>query len=243
MLHAIVGLGSNLGSREAYVRLAAKLLGEETELVALSRMYVTAPIGPPQPDYVNAAVRIATELSPRAILARCLEIERTLGRVRNERWGARTIDLDLLYWEGGAIAEANLVVPHPRLKERAFAIAPMLDVAPELAGTFACEALAASPWSEPQKHRDLVTVEALDDADALAIALSQGIGPPARFAVDEPALLVRQMPCPGSVVIEDMGPPVRGMVFAPHLGDKPWDLVGLGGGRCVLRRSDAPKLL
>ncbi|MCZ7685097.1 MAG: 2-amino-4-hydroxy-6-hydroxymethyldihydropteridine diphosphokinase [Sandaracinaceae bacterium] len=132
----VVGLGSSLGSREAFVRVAARVLGSDprVEVVRLSSRYVTAPVGPAQADFVNAAARVRTELAPRALLDALLAVEASLGRVRAERWGPRTIDLDLLSWEGGEVREPGLVVPHPRLRERAFALAPLLEVAPELLG-------------------------------------------------------------------------------------------------------------
>jgi 2-amino-4-hydroxy-6-hydroxymethyldihydropteridine diphosphokinase len=251
MFDAIVGLGSNLGSREAFVVLAAKMLAADPaiELVARSRMYVTPPIGPPQPDFVNAAVRIASELPARAILDRCLAIERALGRVREARWGPRTIDLDLLYWEGGAIDEPDLTVPHPRLIERAFALAPLLDVAPELEPSLgpALDHIGrprASLWSEPTGGGELVTVRALDDADALAIALSKalggGVGSTARLVAGDARGLVREAKRLGSVVLERFGDRIEGWVSGPEIGNfggKTWDLVDLGQGRCVLRRA------
>ncbi|MGE0787067.1 MAG: 2-amino-4-hydroxy-6-hydroxymethyldihydropteridine diphosphokinase [Sandaracinaceae bacterium] len=132
----VVGLGANLGSREAYLVAALRLLAERVRVVARSRLYVTAPVGPPQPDFLNAAARIETELAPDELLELALDIERRLGRVRRERWGPRTIDLDLLHWSGGAVDAPGLSLPHPRLAERPFALAPLLDVAPELASRY-----------------------------------------------------------------------------------------------------------
>jgi 2-amino-4-hydroxy-6-hydroxymethyldihydropteridine diphosphokinase len=97
-----------------------------------SPVYETPPAGgPPQGDYLNAAVLVVTSLDARDILDRALAIERELGRVRSEetRWGPRTIDIDLLWIEGEAIAEEGLEVPHPRLAERPFAVRPLLEVA------------------------------------------------------------------------------------------------------------------
>jgi 2-amino-4-hydroxy-6-hydroxymethyldihydropteridine diphosphokinase len=124
----VVGLGANLGAcREAF-RVAASRLPGEVE--ALSPLYQTAPLGPEQPDYLNAALRLRTDLEPRQLLLAMLEIERELGRDRSRetRWGPRTMDLDLLAWPGRCVAEDDLVVPHARLLERAFALAPLLDV-------------------------------------------------------------------------------------------------------------------
>lgn len=99
-----------------------------------SSVYETPPAGgPPQGDYLNAALLVVTSLDAREILERTLAIEAALGRARSEemRWGPRTIDLDLLWIEGEAVAEEGLIVPHPRLDERAFAVQPLLDVAPD----------------------------------------------------------------------------------------------------------------
>ena len=100
------------------------------DVVARSRVYETAPVGPPQADYLNAAVLVETSLEPLVLFETMLEIERALGRVRRERWGPRTIDLDLLWIEGRTVDAPNLKVPHPHLVERAFALLPLLDVVP-----------------------------------------------------------------------------------------------------------------
>ncbi len=102
--------------------------------VLLSPLYETTPVGgPPQPDYVNAAVVLRTNLDPRALLTAALEIEIAHGRVRRERFGPRTLDVDILWIEAVSLEEPSLVVPHARLHERAFALVPLLDVAPDAA--------------------------------------------------------------------------------------------------------------
>ena len=137
-----IGLGTNLGDRLGYLRGALARLDADARVVVedVSRVYETPPWGPPQPHYLNAAVRIGTALSPAEVLALCLNVEASLGRVRNERWGPRTIDLDVLYAEEDGrvlvLSEAMLEVPHPRLLERAFALAPLLDVMPHLHATY-----------------------------------------------------------------------------------------------------------
>src|SRR5690606_9697898 len=105
---------------------------------ARSRLYRTPPLGPPQPEYNNAAVRVAFDSSAEALLDRMHAIERAHGRDRTieERWGARTLDLDLLYVFGPAIESERLTVPHRELTQRPFALAPLLDVAPELAAEY-----------------------------------------------------------------------------------------------------------
>lgn len=126
----VLGLGSNLGDRRSNLHAAISLLAEHDGVVLeqAAPIYETPPMGPPQPDYLNTAVRIRSSLSPRALLALVLNIERELGRERRERWGARTIDIDLLDWEGPQIDEAGLTVPHPGLRERAFVWFPYRDV-------------------------------------------------------------------------------------------------------------------
>jgi 2-amino-4-hydroxy-6-hydroxymethyldihydropteridine diphosphokinase len=127
---AFVGLGSNLGDRLDLLRRAVALLGqaEGVAVVRSSRVYETDPVGPPQPRYLNAVVEVSTTLSARDLLDACLAVERRLGRVRSERWGPRTIDLDLLTLADERIDLPGLVVPHPRMHERAFVLAPLLEL-------------------------------------------------------------------------------------------------------------------
>jgi 2-amino-4-hydroxy-6-hydroxymethyldihydropteridine diphosphokinase len=122
-----------LGDRLATMRRAVAELRalERAKVLALSRVYETAPVGgPPQPDYLNAAALVEYAASARCLLEDLLAIETRLGRVRTERWGPRAIDLDILWIDGVAIDEPDLVVPHARLTERAFALFPLFDVAP-----------------------------------------------------------------------------------------------------------------
>jgi 2-amino-4-hydroxy-6-hydroxymethyldihydropteridine diphosphokinase len=131
LVRAIVGIGGNIGDRLAYLREAVRRLRELVAIIATSRVYQTEPVGPPQARYLNAAALVQTDFSPRELLTTLLDVERAMGRIRNERWGPRTIDLDLLWIEGVHVSEAGLEVPHPRLEERAFALVPLLDVAPD----------------------------------------------------------------------------------------------------------------
>jgi 2-amino-4-hydroxy-6-hydroxymethyldihydropteridine diphosphokinase len=130
-VRAVVGFGANLGDRLATMRAAVRDLGQVARVVATSRVYETAPVGPAQPRYLNAAALVSWERSPMDLLGELLAIEAKLGRVRGERWGPRTIDLDLLWAEGVALEGPQLTVPHPRLRERAFALVPMVEVAPD----------------------------------------------------------------------------------------------------------------
>ncbi|HTB74979.1 MAG TPA: 2-amino-4-hydroxy-6-hydroxymethyldihydropteridine diphosphokinase [Polyangiaceae bacterium] len=128
---AVVGVGANLGDRLASMRSAAIDLARVARVEKTSRVYASAPIGGPlQPDFLNAAAAVVYEGAPLDLLDALLAIEARLGRVRGERWGPRTIDLDLLWIEGVAIDTPRLVVPHPRLHERAFALVPLLEVVP-----------------------------------------------------------------------------------------------------------------
>jgi 2-amino-4-hydroxy-6-hydroxymethyldihydropteridine diphosphokinase len=130
---AYIGLGSNLGEREATIRRALDEIARlpRTRVAQVSRLRETTPVGVvDQPDFVNAAARLETELSPRELLDALLAIERRLGRERESerRWGPRTIDLDLLLYGGERLAEPGLEIPHPRLLERAFVTGPLREV-------------------------------------------------------------------------------------------------------------------
>ncbi len=133
-LDVVVGLGSNLGDRRRTLDVALEHLGAlpETRLVAASGWGETAPEGHvEQGPFLNGAARLHTRLTPGALLEALLRIEATMGRVRRERWGPRTLDLDILWIDGVVVAEHELTVPHPRLRERVFALGPLLDVAPD----------------------------------------------------------------------------------------------------------------
>ncbi len=132
---AFIGIGSNLGDRETNLHQALDLLGaeEEIEIVSVSKLRETDPVGPVvQGPFLNGAVRITTNLPPRELLGRLLAIEQRLGRVRGERFGPRTIDLDLLLFGHETLEEPGLTVPHPRLHERRFALEPLAELAPDL---------------------------------------------------------------------------------------------------------------
>ena len=136
MLRAYVGLGANLGDREATLERAIELLGERPgiEIVAVSSFRETEPVGYlDQPRFLNGAVAVETSLAPADLLAELLEVEQELGRVRKgPRYGPRTVDLDLLLVDGLVLNEPGLTVPHPRLHERAFALEPLAELDPAL---------------------------------------------------------------------------------------------------------------
>jgi len=136
MARAFVALGGNLGDTRAALRHALEALGAlpGTRLVAHSRFFRTPPWGlRDQPPFLNAAAELETTLEPHALLDALLEIERAAGRVRDgERWGPRTLDLDLLHVDGVVLGNERLALPHPRIAERAFVLLPLADLAPDL---------------------------------------------------------------------------------------------------------------
>jgi 2-amino-4-hydroxy-6-hydroxymethyldihydropteridine diphosphokinase len=137
MTRSFVGLGGNLGDPRGQIRSALELLAAEdgVELVAVSTLRETEPVGyEDQPRFLNGAAELRTSLSARELLGRLLAIERRLGRVRGEgpRFGPRTIDLDLLLHGDEIVAEPGVVVPHPRLHERRFALEPLAELDPAL---------------------------------------------------------------------------------------------------------------
>jgi 2-amino-4-hydroxy-6-hydroxymethyldihydropteridine diphosphokinase len=132
-VRAFIGVGSNLGDRLANVQQAVDRLArtEGIRVVRASRVYETDPVGPPQPDYLNAVVEVATVLRPRGLLEACLGVEAAMGRVRAERWGPRIVDLDVLTYGDEQIDEPRLTVPHPRMLDRAFVLVPLLELEPD----------------------------------------------------------------------------------------------------------------
>jgi 2-amino-4-hydroxy-6-hydroxymethyldihydropteridine diphosphokinase len=142
----VIGLGANLGDRLGTLRSAVLALGAHGRVERLSHVYETPALGPPQPDYLNAAALFETSLPPEALLAELLRIEQRHGRERRERWGPRTLDLDLLVSPGLVLKEPGLCLPHPELGRRPFALVPLLDVLPdardELSGASYADLLA-----------------------------------------------------------------------------------------------------
>ncbi|MDQ7113954.1 2-amino-4-hydroxy-6-hydroxymethyldihydropteridine diphosphokinase [Staphylococcus simulans] len=133
MPDVFLGLGSNVGDRENQLKEAIRLLDEQSgiKVVKVSSFYETEPVGyVDQPDFLNLCVEIQTELSPKAVLERGLAIEQQLHRVRKERWGPRTLDIDILLYGDQIIEEQDLTIPHPRMTERAFVLIPLQEIAP-----------------------------------------------------------------------------------------------------------------
>ncbi len=144
-----VGLGSNLDDPAGQVRAALGRLSEgpDPRLLACSALYASPPMGPPdQPDYINAVAAVETDRAPRDLLAWLQGVEADHARRRGERWGPRTLDLDILLWGQRRIDEPGLCIPHPGLPERAFVLYPLAEIAPdlELPGGESLQALLAA---------------------------------------------------------------------------------------------------
>jgi 2-amino-4-hydroxy-6-hydroxymethyldihydropteridine diphosphokinase len=132
---AYLGLGSNLGDRHQHLAEAVHRLhaGPVLQVVKVSPVYESSPVGvTAQPDFLNLVVQVATTHTPKELLAECLRMETDLGRVRRERWGPRTIDIDLLLYGDLRIDDESLTVPHPRMRERSFVLTPLAEIAPGL---------------------------------------------------------------------------------------------------------------
>jgi 2-amino-4-hydroxy-6-hydroxymethyldihydropteridine diphosphokinase len=152
----VIGLGSNLGDRMGNIDRAVSELRADHDMhvMKVSPLYETAPEGGvDQPAFLNGAVLVLTSIDAPSILARLLTIEASLGRVRSEKGASRVIDLDILWIEGEAVAENNLVVPHPRLVRRAFALRPLVDLAPDAGDGESGALYAESPLAKTQLTR------------------------------------------------------------------------------------------
>jgi 2-amino-4-hydroxy-6-hydroxymethyldihydropteridine diphosphokinase len=146
---AYLALGSNLGDRLEHLGEAVRLLdgSDGIDVLRSSRIYETDPVGPPQPAYLNAVIEVETSRSPRGLLEACRAVEDALGRVRTERWGPRTIDVDILTFDEQAVDEPDLRIPHPRMHERGFVLVPLgeLDDDPMLPGGRTLSSLRIPP--------------------------------------------------------------------------------------------------
>ncbi len=132
MSRAFLSLGSNMGDSLTLLRQAVESMDA---VVAVSPLYRTDPVGGPEQDpFLNIVVELDTDLEPRALLGLCHRLESAADRVRIERWGPRTLDVDIIWMEGVTIAEPDLEIPHPRMRSRRFVMAPLADLAPDVAG-------------------------------------------------------------------------------------------------------------
>lgn len=135
MRKAYIGLGSNMGDRQSLLQRSMHLLQKErvVTVTAVSPLYESEPVGGPrQGAYLNACAALETDLTPVMLLRRMLEVENKLGRVRKRRWGPRTVDMDLLLYDTLIMNTPALILPHPRMAERLFVLAPLSDIAPDL---------------------------------------------------------------------------------------------------------------
>ncbi|AOO83718.1 2-amino-4-hydroxy-6-hydroxymethyldihydropteridine diphosphokinase [Bosea vaviloviae] len=166
-IEAALGLGGNLGDPVAAFAAALEALEHQPtiRLMRLSSVWRTAPWGKlDQPEFLNMAVLIETDLPADELLALCLSVERENGRERSERWGPRTLDIDILSYGDVEIDQPGLQVPHPRLAERAFALAPLAEIAPMLAIGGQTAAELRDRLADPTVRRDAEATERLRSA-------------------------------------------------------------------------------
>ncbi len=156
--HSAIALGSNLGDSRTLLESALTAL-ETTEgivLKARSHWYQTKAVGPPQPDYLNGCALLQTNLTPQTLLTTLLAIEQQFGRIRRERNGPRTLDLDLLLFDQLILDTPSLQIPHPRMTERAFVLVPLLEIAPDwiepVSGKAIAELIQAVDYSEVKRN-------------------------------------------------------------------------------------------
>jgi 2-amino-4-hydroxy-6-hydroxymethyldihydropteridine diphosphokinase len=198
----VVGLGSNVGSREALVRAACDLLArvEGVTLVARSGLYDAAPVGPAQPRYLNAAAHLQTARPLGEVFEALVAIERSLARERRERWGPRTIDLDLLWSEGEVTATPALTVPHAELTRREFALRPLLELVPGAvdARDGAALALALDGLGRDATMSELPFAEAFP-CEALSHTADEGFITLARDRAD---LFAAAAECLGALIVD-----------------------------------------
>ncbi len=153
---AFLALGSNLGDRLTNLQTAVDGLATTpgVSVVAVSNVYETDPVGPSQPDYLNAVASLETVLSARALLEAGQRLEKGAHRERRERWGPRTLDIDVLWVDGERVDQPDLRVPHPRMLERLFVLVPLADVAPDLVPDVLLAGWQSDPSAvRPTRHR------------------------------------------------------------------------------------------
>lgn len=163
---AAIALGSNLGNSRETLEAALHQLNEISDITlqARSHLYQTAPVGPPQPDYLNASALLSTTLMPEVLMQTLLEVEARFGRVRREKWGARTLDLDLLLYDDLILNQPHLQLPHPRMVDRAFVLIPLAEIAPN--------------WVEPVSQQTIAMLASKVDAAGVKKLPHSGYEPP-----------------------------------------------------------------
>ncbi|MEP0957944.1 2-amino-4-hydroxy-6-hydroxymethyldihydropteridine diphosphokinase [Microcoleus sp. FACHB-1515] len=160
-----IAIGSNLGDSKAIVDAAIERLARtpKIRLDAYSHQYQTVAVGPPQPDYINACALLTTTLEPLELLQTLLTIEAQFGRIRRERWGARSLDLDLLLYGDVILDLPQLQIPHPRMIDRAFVLVPLAEIAPD--------------WIEPVSGQSIATLAQAVDCSGVHLAQPQPLTP------------------------------------------------------------------
>ncbi|HEX6239719.1 MAG TPA: 2-amino-4-hydroxy-6-hydroxymethyldihydropteridine diphosphokinase [Polyangiales bacterium] len=251
MPRAVLGIGGNLGARRALFRCACALLEAQPGLhiVAVSRLFRTPPLKPPQPDYLNAALALDWVGSPRSLLTITQHVETLLRRQRNERWGSRTLDLDILYWSEGAVNEPGLRVPHPELARRAFALVPLSEVAPDVPHQLGLPAEAIDPAFAPAEPFERAlrptpdgslslapVAEPLELACAFVQGLSRLLAPPIVLRSCSQVLpFVCALPSAGEIELEPLlGQLHQRFLASARHGFFAWNaaITGVGGGGC-----------
>jgi len=155
---AYIGIGGNIGDVVANMNKAIRAFGEDPDITlrAVSKVYKTPPWGIKDQDwFLNACFSLETSLSATTLLDKCLEVEKGLKRVRNVRWGPRTIDLDILVYGDETLKTCNLEIPHPRMHERAFVLQPLSDIAPDIE----VRGKTISEWLRETEQGDMQTTE------------------------------------------------------------------------------------
>jgi 2-amino-4-hydroxy-6-hydroxymethyldihydropteridine diphosphokinase len=155
MVKCAIALGSNLGDSKQILNQALNLLSQTSgiELISYSSWYETVPVGPPQPNYVNGCAILETELLPKDVLQLLLKIEQQFGRIRQERWGPRILDLDILLYGDLILEMPNLTIPHPRMNERAFVLVPLAEI--------------AAHWIEPVSRQTILQLSQAIDCSGI----------------------------------------------------------------------------
>ena len=155
MVKCAIALGSNLGDSKQILNQALDLLSQISgiELISHSSWYETVPVGPPQPNYVNGCAILETELLPEDVLQILLKIEQQFGRIRQQRWGPRILDLDILLYGDLILEMPNLTIPHPRMNERAFVLVPLAEI--------------AADWIEPVSRQTILQLSQAIDCSGI----------------------------------------------------------------------------